>query len=66
MFRGELGGVLREGRLSSRWSHRFGVAWSSTSPAKVVELETELKQDGAHEPECKHVRKATYVQMTLL
>ena len=24
------------------------------------------KQDGAHEPECKHVRKATYVQMTLL
>ena len=26
----------------------------------------EKKQDGAHEPECKHVRKATYVQMTLL
>ena len=24
------------------------------------------KQDGAHEPECKHDRKATYVQMTLL
>ena len=24
------------------------------------------KQDGAREPECKHVRKATYVQMTLL
>ena len=26
----------------------------------------ELKQDGAHEPECKHIQKATYVQMTLL
>ena len=25
-----------------------------------------IKQDGAHEPECKHVQKATYVQMTLL
>ena len=24
------------------------------------------KQDGAHKPECKHDRKATYVQMTLL
>ena len=24
------------------------------------------KQDGAHEPERKHVRKATYAQMTLL
>ena len=27
---------------------------------------SEKKQDGAHEPECKHVQKATYVQMTLL
>ena len=25
-----------------------------------------FKQDGANEPECKHVQKATYVQMTLL
>ena len=24
------------------------------------------EQDGAHEPECKHVPKATYVQVTLL
>ena len=24
------------------------------------------KQDGANEPECKHVRQATYVQITLL
>ena len=28
--------------------------------------EEKKQQDGAHEPECKHVQKATYVQMTLL
>ena len=27
---------------------------------------SQKKQDGAHEPECKHVRKAAYVQKTLL
>ena len=26
----------------------------------------DMKKDAAREPECKHVRKATYVQMTLL
>ena len=30
------------------------------------EIRKYIKQDGAHEPDCKHVRKATYVQMTLL
>ena len=33
---------------------------------KKKEKKETNKQDGAHEPECKHVRKATYVQMTLL
>ena len=33
----------------------------------VAELvSSQKKHDGAHEPACKHVRKATYVQMTLL
>ena len=43
--------------------------WLLTGLAVVLSRPNWLllaKQDGAHEPECKHVRKATYVQMTLL
>ena len=46
----------------------FGSTWKKPlnldSPCELDP--THMKQDGAHEPECKHLQKATYVQMRLL
>ena len=51
--------ILELQAIFAKWR---GLVWrDGKEPSKK-----KRKQDGAHEPECKHVQKATYVQMTLV